>query len=129
MIKNRRFLWGASTSSYQVEGGITNNDWNYFATSKKIIERIRALTKPTLFYKGVSQVELQPAEEGVRAWEPEYFEKDFQLAKTLGMNAFRISLEWSRIEPSQGRWNIEAIKHYRRIIKAIRERDDSDYHT
>ena len=29
----QQFLWGASTSSYQVEGGIANNDWHYFTTS------------------------------------------------------------------------------------------------
>jgi beta-glucosidase len=33
------FLWGASTSSYQVEGGITNNDWNYLAISESIKKR------------------------------------------------------------------------------------------
>jgi beta-glucosidase/6-phospho-beta-glucosidase/beta-galactosidase len=26
------FLWGAATAAYQVEGGITNNDWNFFTT-------------------------------------------------------------------------------------------------
>jgi beta-glucosidase len=105
-----------------VEGGITNNDWNYFATSKKIVERIRALTKPSIFYKGLSQVELQPADRAVRAWEPEYYEKDFELARNLGMNAFRISIEWSRIEPSRGQWNFEAINHYKGIIKSIIKR-------
>ena len=32
----RQFFWGASTSSYQVEGKITNNDWHFFTTSEKI---------------------------------------------------------------------------------------------
>jgi len=75
-----------------------------------------------MFYKGLSQVELQPADRAVRAWEPEYYEEDFELARTLGLNAFRISLEWSRIEPSRGQWNIEAINHYKGIIKSIIKR-------
>ena len=55
------FLWGAATSSYQVEGGITNNDWNFFTRSEPIKKRISSLTKPSIFYKGRSQVYLQPA--------------------------------------------------------------------
>jgi len=42
------FLWGASTSSYQVEGGITNNDWDFFTRSDSIKKRIASLTKPNL---------------------------------------------------------------------------------
>jgi beta-glucosidase/6-phospho-beta-glucosidase/beta-galactosidase len=34
------FLWGTSTASYQVEGGITNNDWHYFITSEVIRKRV-----------------------------------------------------------------------------------------
>lgn len=40
------FLWGASTSSYQVEGGITNNDWHFFTIVEPIRKRISAITKP-----------------------------------------------------------------------------------
>ena len=44
-----KFLWGVSTSSYQVEGGISNNDWDYFARSDSIKKRISSLTKPSKF--------------------------------------------------------------------------------
>ena len=115
------FLWGASTSSYQVEGGITNNDWNYFATSEDIKRRLSVLTKPNIFYKGMSQVYLEPAGEAVRAWQPEYYSKDFDLAKQIGLNSFRISLEWARIEPERGQFNPHAIKHYKDMISSIRE--------
>ena len=60
-----------ATSSYQVEGGITNNDWSYFTTSEPIKNRISSLTKPSIFYKDRSQVRLQPAEEAVRFWDPD----------------------------------------------------------
>ena len=55
------FLWGIATSSYQTEGGITNNDWDFFTRSESIKKRISSLTKPSIFYKGRSQVYLQPA--------------------------------------------------------------------
>ena len=84
------FLWGIATSSYQVEGGISNNDWDYFTRSDSIKKRISSLTKPSIFYKGRNQIHLQPAGEAVKFWEPKYYE-------SIGMNAFRISLEWSRI--------------------------------
>ena len=117
----QQFLWGASTSSYQVEGGITNNDWNYFTTSEDIKQRVYALTKPNIFYKGTSQVILKPAGDALKTWHPEYYLKDFDLAKQIGMNCFRLSLEWSRIEPERGRWNQEAVDHYKVMIKHMQE--------
>ncbi len=61
-----KFLWGASTSSCQVEGGISNNDWDYFARSGPIKKRISSLTKPSIFYKGRTQIHLQSAGEAVK---------------------------------------------------------------
>jgi beta-glucosidase len=114
------FLWGASTSSYQVEGGITNNDWDYFTTSEDIRRRLNAMTKPNIFYKGVSQVEMESAE-AVKEWQPEYYCKDFELASQLGLNSFTMSLEWARIEPERRQWNQRAIEHYKEMIRSIRE--------
>src|SRR3990167_5282119 len=73
------FLWGAATASYQVEGGITNNDW--------------------------AQSKMPPA--GLACDHYHRYEEDFRIAKKLGMNAQRISLEWSRIEPERDVWNEE----------------------
>jgi beta-glucosidase len=117
----QQFLWGASTSSYQVEGGITNNDWNYFTTSEDIKQRLYALTKPNIFYKGTPQVILKPAGDALRTWHPEYYSHDFDLARQIGMNCFRISLEWARIEPERGQWNQDAVDHYKVMIKHMQE--------
>jgi beta-glucosidase len=116
-----KFLWGVATSSYQVEGGISNNDWDYFTHSAPIKKRISSLTKPSMFYKGRTQIHLQSAGEAVKFWEPRYYESDFQLAKNLGMNAFRISLEWARIQPKKDEWNQEAIDHYKKMLGSMRE--------
>jgi beta-glucosidase len=120
-LKNK-FLWGASTSSYQVEGGITNNDWHFFTTSEKIKKRISNLTKPNLFYKGTNQVFLQPAGDACRVWDPIYYKEDFDIAKKLGMNAIKLSIEWSRVEPQRGEWNENAISHYKEMIKYVIEK-------
>ena len=48
----KTFLWGVSTSSYQVEGDIINNDWDFFTRSQHISKRISTISKPSIFYKG-----------------------------------------------------------------------------
>lgn len=121
--RHSSFLWGAATSSYQVEGGITNNDWDFYTRSKDIKNRISTLTAPNIFYKNITPVTLQPAGEAVKAWKPQYYLKDFDIAKYLGMNTFRISLEWARIEPEKNEWNQNAIDHYKDMIMAMRKRD------
>jgi beta-glucosidase len=121
-MEGHHFLWGVATSSYQVEGGITNNDWDFFTRSEHINKRISSLTRPSIFYKGRPQIILQPAGEAVKFWNPKFYVKDFDSARSLGMNSFRISIEWSRIEPQKDEWNQDAIDHYREMILCMKER-------
>jgi len=88
------FLWGTSVAAYQVEGG--NDAWSDWGDWK-----VRA-GKACDFWNRYA----------------EYLD----LAKTLGTNSFRFSLEWARIEPQEGRWNEEALEHYRKMINACRSR-------
>ena len=50
-------------------------------------------------------------------------EKDFDLAKELGHNAHRFSIEWARIEPEEGVFDEEEIEHYRKVLSALHARD------
>lgn len=50
------------------------------------------------------------------------FREDFDLARSLNQNAHRFSIEWSRIEPEEGKFNEKEIEHYRQVIRALRER-------
>jgi beta-glucosidase/6-phospho-beta-glucosidase/beta-galactosidase len=120
--KGRKFMWGVATSSYQTEGGITNNDWHYFTTSDPIRKRISNLTAPSIFYKDIRHLQLQPAGDAVRFWESEYYLKDFDNAKNLGLNSFRISLEWARIEPERNQWDQNAIDSYRQMLMSMRDK-------
>ena len=115
-------MWGAATSSYQTEGGITNNDWHYFTASDSIRTRISNLTTPSIFYKAVRHLQLQPAGDGIRFWESEYYLNDFDNAKKLGLNSFRISLEWARIEPERNQWDQNAIDNYRKMLESMRDK-------
>ena len=44
------------------------------------------------------------------------------MARSWGHNAHRFSIEWSRIEPSEGSWDVDALEHYREVIGALRAR-------
>jgi beta-glucosidase len=92
------FYWGAATASYQVEGGIENNDWAHSAREGKV---------PLC---------------GIACDQYNRYEADFDLAKELGHNAHRFSIEWSRIEPEQGKFDLNAIEHYRKVLQALRAR-------
>ena len=114
-----------TTASYQHEGDITNiNDWDFFTRSQPIRDRVAYMTTflpTTLLYNG-PRIELQPARDAVKFWDPAYYEKDFDNAKSLGLNAFRIGIEWSRIEPQKGVWDYNALSHYKQMIMSMTQK-------
>lgn len=91
------FLWGSATAAYQVEGGIDNVDWAAAAR------------------KGQVPVCGRAADHYHR------YEEDFTIAKELGHNCHRISIEWARIEPEEGKFDEEAIEHYRQVLAVLRK--------
>ncbi|NQU08056.1 MAG: glycoside hydrolase family 1 protein, partial [Candidatus Abyssubacteria bacterium] len=96
------FLWGAATAAHQVEGGNSNNDWwEWERSGGKIADGTTSETACEQYFR---------------------YEPDFDLAKELGHNAHRLSLEWSRIEPEEGVFSSAAITHYRRVLQSLRER-------
>jgi beta-glucosidase len=88
------FLWGTATSAHQVEGWNRNNDWWDF--------------EPRLSLAACDFVRR--------------FEGDLDLARALGTNTFRLSLEWSRVEPRPGERDPDAVLFYERLFAACRER-------
>ncbi len=94
----KKFLWGAATASYQVEGEIKNNDW-YFESLKNS-SRIPMVDNRINHY--------------------EKFRADFKLAADLNQNCQRISIEWARIEPVENQFDDEEIEHYRQVIREIK---------
>jgi len=95
------FLWGGSTSSHQVEGGNTNNDW--WAHEQK---------PGTIIDGSIS---------GDACDHFRRYPEDFALLKTLNHNAHRFSVEWSRVEPAPGYFSRAALDHYREMTAAVRE--------
>ena len=95
------FSWGTSTSAYQIEGGGTNTDWWRFERAE-----------------GTTAVEV--CGDACDSWNR--YEEDLDILSSLGLNSFRLSVEWARIEPEQGDFCTEALDHYRRVLEACRER-------
>ena len=93
------FYWGAATASYQVEGGIENCDWAEAARNGRVPVCGRACDHYN------------------------HYEADFDIAKELGHNAHRFSIEWARIEPEEGTFDESAIEHYRAVLRALRARN------
>jgi beta-glucosidase len=96
------FLWGTATSAYQIEGDNTNSDWWSYERDP----RTRAV---------------EPCGDACDSWHR--YEEDLDLVHSLGLNAFRFSIEWARIEPSPGIVSTEALDHYRAVIDACCSRD------
>ncbi|MHA1364460.1 MAG: family 1 glycosylhydrolase [Candidatus Freyarchaeota archaeon] len=97
------FLWGAATSAHQVEGNNTNNHWWAWEQEGGHISDGSVSGRACNHYN--------------------LYETDFDLARELGHNVHRFSIEWSRIEPREGEWSEREIEHYRKVIEALKERD------
>lgn len=95
------FLWGAATAGHQVEGNNTNSDqW--------LLENVT----PTI--TGA------PSGDAVNSFE--LWREDLDLAQSIGLNAYRFSLEWARIEPEPGMFSRAMLNHYKAIIDGARAR-------
>ncbi len=88
-----KFLWGSATSAYQIEGDNRNCDWWEWDGGKS----------------------------GRASWFWEKWEEDIELLRELKHNAFRYSIEWSRIFAGENEINFKALKKYRRITDRLKE--------
>ncbi len=93
------FLWGTATSAHQVEGGNSNSDWWDW-------ER-----RPGT-----------PCREPSGAAIDQYnrYEADMAMLAGLGFNTQRFSVEWARVEPSEGVFDEAQLEHYRSVVQAAR---------
>ena len=117
------FLWGASISAHQVEGG-NHNQWSVWE-----LEHAKSLAAQAPYHFG----ELESWEHiAKQAKDPNNYvsgkacdhrnryEQDFELLKKLNMNTLRFSVEWSRIQPTEDSWDVEAIAYYREYVRSLR---------
>jgi len=94
------FLWGAATSSYQTEGNNSNSDWWEWEQKGKTKNK-----------------------SGIACDYWNRWREDHELLSELGVNSFRLSLEWSRIEPEEGVFSFTAIDRYRKMLEDLKKRN------
>ena len=95
------FMWGAATAGYQVESNpAVGSDWGVWET---LVGKIKNADKAT---GGPDEYA--------------HFDADLALAKSIGLDTFRFSIEWARIEPTQGTFDEAAIAHYAALIASCK---------
>ena len=118
------FLWGASSAAHQVEGG-NHNQWTVWEleNAKVLAQKARYQAKYLPKWEEVKKEATDPANYVSGAATDHYnrYEEDFAIIKKLHLNAWRFSIEWSRIEPDEGAWDAEAIDHYRRYLQRLKQ--------
>jgi beta-glucosidase len=94
------FLWGVSTAAFQVEGSGCDSQWARWEAAGRIRTGDRS-------------------GDACGWWKNA--EDDFAAAKQLGVNALRLSVEWSRLEPSPGQWDRHALQRYRQMLQSLHD--------
>ena len=95
MAFSKDFLIGAATAAHQVEGNNIHSD--YWAQEHM----------PHTSFS-------EPSGEACDHYHR--YEEDIRLLAEAGLNAYRFSVEWARIEPEEGRFDESEIEHYRQVI-------------
>jgi beta-glucosidase len=93
-------LWGAAVAAHQVEGGNTGNDWWGWEHDP---------TSPCV----------EPSRDAID--QRHRYAEDVTLRAGLGLNAYRLSLEWFRIEPSTGDFSRAEIEQNRRVLGTVQQ--------
>ena len=94
------FLIGAATAAHQVEGNNIHSD--YWA-----MEHMK--------YTNFNEPSLDAVDHYNR------YEEDIRMMSEAGLNAYRFSIEWARIEPVEGQYDETEIAHYRKVLECCRE--------
>ena len=95
------FLWGTASAAHQVEGDNRNCDWwEWEQTPGHITGGDTSAVACDSYHR---------------------YREDIALLRDMGQNAHRLSIEWSRIEPSQGEFDSRQIRHYRDVLGELRE--------
>ncbi len=94
-----KFMLGASTAAHQVEGDNIHSDfW--------LMEQMQNTNFKEPSFKAVDHYNR--------------FEEDILLLKNAGLNSYRFSIEWARIEPEKDHFDLKEIEHYRSVLEACK---------
>lgn len=120
----KNFLWGVSTSAHQIEGGL-HNQWTVWE-----LENAKSLAAQAPYqyddldnWSQIKRLATTPANYVSRKATNHYelYEQDIDLIAKMNMNAFRLSIEWSSIQPEIEAWNAGEVEHYKAVLAACKK--------
>lgn len=97
---HKDFLLGAATAAHQVEGNNIHSDY---------------WTQENMEFTSF----VEPSGDACDHYNR--FEEDIRMMAEAGLNAYRFSIEWARIEPEEGRFDEAEIEHYRKVLECCKE--------
>lgn len=92
----KEFLLGAATAAHQVEG---NNIYSDYWVQENLEHSM--FDEPS----------------GLAVNHYNRYEEDIRLLSDAGLNAYRFSIEWARIQPEEGKWDQIEVEHYKDVIQ------------
>jgi len=114
------FVWGTATAAHQVEGRGPGREGRGREGGGKGEQKAFCNWDP-FEAKGGNVLLNHTASVACDHWNR--YEEDIELMKELGVNAYRFSVDWSKIEPEEGRFEEGAFAHYHRLIDHLRRRN------
>ncbi len=92
------FMLGSATAATQIEGNDKNTNWYHWYKQGKIENNDNPFVASDHY---------------------NHLEEDLNILKELNQETYRLSVEWSRIEPKENEWSEDGIKYYRNELKAL----------
>jgi len=102
-----KFIFGVSTSSYQIEGAVAEDGrspsiWDTFSKT------------PGNVYDGHTG--------DIACDHYHRFKEDVELLKEIGVDSYRFSISWSRIFPEKGKYNPKGMKFYKELVNELNKK-------
>ncbi|NLU84323.1 glycoside hydrolase family 1 protein [Rhodococcus sp. HNM0569] len=91
------FAWGVSASGFQTEGDAPDSNWSRYASSGAVDDPYRNAVDFRHRYRD-----------------------DIALAADLGVNTYRVGIEWARVQPTPGEWDEQELAYYDDMLGSIR---------
>lgn len=127
-----KFYWGAATASHQIEGG-QNNNWTRFEhdNASRLATESETGFAWNPHWEKFRQEATDPANyiSGAACDHWNRYEEDFTLIESLHLNSYRFSLEWSRLEPTEGVFDEEAFSHYEDMLLSLKKKNITPFVT
>ncbi len=98
IIFPKDFLFGSATAASQIEGNDPNTNWYHWGEQGKIDRNESPITACDHYHR---------------------YKEDIELMESLNQETYRMSIEWSRLEPKKGEWSQVGIDHYRDELELL----------